>query len=297
MTESLSTLIDLFSTRQFMWGVALGAIGLVLVAAAHLVNRRAPWALVVAAAVVVGLPLIDEHSRRIVAAAVVLAVGGWLLDRAAVSDGWTVRAAGRTTVVVGGGLIGFAAPGGSARWIVVAAMVVAIIFGALLAEWNDMAESEWLGSMFAMAAFGTWTTVPDTELARLLFGVALVMGIATVRPLRARVTHAGAFALAGVYAWLPTIGGAPRPASIIGAWTCVGLIAVLPVVRHRWPHRSHVPVWQSLGLQAVIALVGARVIGLWTWALPALAASALLFLLATGALWWLASSDRPAVRR
>jgi len=298
MTDSLSTLLDLFYEREFLWGVALGAIALGVVVTTYLLRRQAPWALLTAVAVIVGLPLIDQTRRPLVLGVVVLAAGGWLLDRAAARiDATGVRVAGWAIVVVGGILIGLATPADSARWIAPAAVIVTIALGALLARWNQMAEAEWLGSMFAIAAFGTWTTVPDTELARLLLGVAVVTSVGTIRPIHARVTTAGALALAGVFAWLPTIGGAPRPASIIGAWTCVGMIAVLPVVRHRWSDRSTIPVWQVLALHAAIALVGARVIGLWTWAIPAVLASTGLFFVTIAAVRWSGSSDRRAARR
>lgn len=298
MSESLSTLFDLFSQDQFRWGVALGALGLATVAVIGLLGGRAPWGLIVAVAVVTGLPLIDDDQGSLVGEVAVLAAGGWLIDRRwAGTAGRVAPIAGWVTVAAGAALIGLAVPDDATGWIAPAAVLVTLGFGALLARWSDDAEAAWLGPIFAITAFGAWTTVPDTELARLLLGVAAVMSVGTVRPLSGRVTGAGAFALAGVVAWLPAVGGVPRPASIIGAWACAGVIGLLPIVRYRWPDRSVAPMWRVVALHAGVAVVGARVIGLWTWAIPAVLASAALFAATFAALASMSSSEGHVVRR
>ena len=132
--------------------------------------------------------------------------------------------------------------------------------------------------------------MPDTDLARLLLGVSLPLAVGTLPPVSAALTMPGSFALAGVLAWLPTLGGESRPASIVGAWASIGMIVLIPVATLLWPRRR-VTTLSMFALHAVVTLVAARVIGLWTWAVPAAIAAAFLYLAAMGATYWLGREE------
>jgi len=175
------------------------------------------------------------------------------------------------------------------------------VLGALLSTWSTSTKLEWLGPLFAITAFAVWTTVPDTELARLLLGVSLPLALATLRPVSAGLTSAGAFALAGVFAWIPALGGESRPASIIGAWASIGMIALIPFAAALWPDRESPGLVSSFVLHSVLVLIAARVIGLWVWAVPAAFAALALYAAALAIVYALGmrtpASDRTDARR
>jgi hypothetical protein len=281
MNDSLSTLTDLLTERRFLTGAVLGALGLVALLVVKRVRTPALWAFVVAVATLVGIQHVDHVQVGVLVGVGLMAAGGVLIGGGSLSVPTSQRQwAGWVVVVAGAVVVALQRPTGSAPWFVPATALAAIVLGALLSRWGDVPEGPLLGPLFAITAFGVWTTVPDTEFSQVLLGVAVVMCVGTLRPIGATVTSGGSFALAGTFAWLTMIGGAGRPASIVGAWACIGMIAVIPLVRHWWPDHSAFTAWQVVAVQVAMVLVAARVIGLWTWAVPAVVAAGGLFLVA-----------------
>jgi hypothetical protein len=99
--------------------------------------------------------------------------------------------------------------------------------------------------------------------------VSLPLAAATVRPIHARLSTAGAFALAGMVVWVVAIGGDARPGSIIGGWASLGLMVILPFVRPSATMLIERRPFLVVGLHALFVLVAARVIGLWESAVVA----------------------------
>jgi hypothetical protein len=134
--------------------------------------------------------------------------------------------------------------------------------------------------MMAITAFGIWVTVPETEHARVFLGVAIPMALATMRPVRARISTAGAFALAGLLVWVVAVGGEARPASIIGGWASLGALAILPLVRQGAAALVERRQLVVIGIHVVFVVIASRLIGLWE---SAVFASVAVLALSTGA--------------
>lgn len=278
MRESISTFLDLFTRSEFQLGVLFGAIGLALIS----VTPRSPswlrpWAATVAAAALVGVMVIEGQRLGLVFGIAAMSLGGWFTGSARTVRGVPiVVVAGWCLAAFGAALIPWRGQIEPDSWFFVATPLVALGLAALMATWTNGPSREWLGPITTITAFAIWTTIPETDLARMTLGVTLPLAFGTLPPVSASVTRAGSFALAGVLAWMPALGGEARPASIVGAWACVGVIALLPVANRLWPQRSLRTV-ALLGLHSFIVLIAARVIGLWTWAVPAVVAACALF--------------------
>jgi MFS family permease len=294
--ESLDTLIDLLTREEFLVGLACGAAALLVVLAVPAHRRRTlfglGWGTATTVATLVGVQLIDGRRAGLVAGLVVMAVGGALTARSVTARG--LRALGWVLIVAGACLIPWRGQVDQDAWFFLATPIAAVLVGTGLAHWRTD-EQRWIGPFFALSAFGVWTTVPDTELARLLLGVSVPMALATLPPTSTRVTRAGAYALGGVFAWIPALGGEARPASIIGAWSAIGVIAALPAARAAARTRMVLSPWFLAGVHVLIVLVAARVIGLWTWAIPALIAAVALYLAAMVVLYELDPAKRAPV--
>jgi hypothetical protein len=269
MRESFSTVLDLLTRTDFQAGVIAGAAGLVVLLAARNDERPSKWwgEMIVVATVAAGW-LTQGRRLGLLLGVLTLWIGGRLVDR---KDRESLKIAGSVLIVAGACLIAWRG-GFEISWLPLLTAVAILASGLAFSRWSDRLPQNVLGTMVAITAFGVWVTVPETEQARILLGAALPLAVATLPPVNARLSHGGAFALAGVIAWIVAIGGEARPASIIGGWACLGAIAFLPLAR---PDASRVikdrPIL-VIGLHAVFVLIASRVIGLWESATMALIA-------------------------
>jgi hypothetical protein len=110
-----------------------------------------------------------------------------------------------------------------------------LVFGAVAAcglstavfdvEWRREAPGP---ALLLMSAGGVFAAVPDTEAAGALLGAALPLACLGW-PLRvARLGAAGAATSAALLVWSAGVGGAGRPASIIGSVACFGMFVGAP---------------------------------------------------------------------
>lgn len=243
-------------------GLAFGIVGLVVLAA--LSHRRAVrgWGIIFAVLLVTGMQIEEGTAPALTAAAALMAIGGGL--RAAAQHAPDSRSVllplGWLLILVGAGFSTSLAFEYSNSFFVPATLIVAIGTGWALSAWEDGPHRSSLGPLFAISAFGIWTTVPDTDLARILVGIAIPMAFATLPPFGARISGAGGFALAAAVAWLPLWGGDQRTGSVIGAWACIGMIALLPAAMRLRPG-LRIATWQLFALHIGGVLVSARLIG------------------------------------
>ena len=105
---------------------------------------------------------------------------------------------------------------------------------------------------------GVYATVPDTEQALVLLGVAAPVALLGWPLRRAVLGPAGSPAAVAVLAWSAAVGGVGRPSSIVGAVGCLGLFVVGPLSRRSV--RTSAPV--VVAAHALLVLVSARVAGL-----------------------------------
>ena len=87
--------------------------------------------------------------------------------------------------------------------------------------------------LIAISAAGVYLAVPDTELARVLLGVALPFVLLSIPNALSPIGPAGSAAVAGVFTWVIFVGGRGRPGSVIGGLATLGLLLAEPLGR-RW---------------------------------------------------------------
>jgi hypothetical protein len=298
MSDSLPTVIDLLTRTDFLVGGFFGLAGLVVLFFAPRTENSAGlgWGLTLTSAAFIAVSLAIGARLMLLAALAALALGGWMArppsGSARAPFGWALIALGAVTVIWRGGFpeIG---------WLLVLAPLVIVLIGSTLAAWSTRLPQESVGIMFAITAFGIWVTVPETEGARALLGASLPMGLATLRPIGAKLGHAGAFALAGLLVWVVATGGEARSASIIGGWACIGAFALLP---HYNPPPARLvakrPIMTVL-FHGLLVLVASRVIGLWesgSLALIAVIAGGLGVYFVVGLLPWVKGGQQTPVK-
>jgi hypothetical protein len=277
MPSSITTLLDLFTRTEFLVGFGLGVVALLLlVAAMRFAEVHVGWGLSVVAAVVIAEQVLFGHGIDVAPGLIVLGIGGWLFRQ---SNNWALPAAW-TVLGIGALALTWLAIPSDPAWLRMATPFVALAIGRSLVEWRDQWSPGLLGPLLLITAFGIWATVPDTELARILIGVLIPLGLATAGFIGAKASSAGAFALGGLLAWVPAVSGLGRPGAIIGGWACIGILALVPAAsrlrKTSIPYRRAVVVLGHLGL----VFVASRVVGLWD--------SAAVAALAVGATAWVA---------
>jgi len=287
MSESLSTLADLVTRPDFVAGLVAGLVGLgVLFGATREQRDIRWWGGVFALAALVAINTVLERRLGVSSGLFVLGTGGWLVgpgsDRRARPLGWALIAGGAAIVGWRGGLADI-------DWLPWLAPVAIVIAGLALSAWSLRLPHNLLGPMIAISVFGIWVTVPETEHARVLLGVAVPMAFATLRPTHAQISTAGAFALAGMVVWVAAIGGDARPGSIIGAWASLGLVAILPLVQPNVSKLVKEHRWWVIGSHAVFVVIASRLIGLWE---SATTASIAVVLVSAAAYVWIRSYSR-----
>jgi len=83
--------------------------------------------------------------------------------------------------------------------------------------------------LFGIAALGVFLTVPDTEGAMVLLGVAGIAGFLGWPRAFASLGGAGSYAAVGVSVMVATEGATGRPASIIASVAVLGLLLLVPI--------------------------------------------------------------------
>lgn len=262
MESSLDTLADLLRRPEFHTGLIAGIVGWVVVRT--LSTRGLGWGISLAAATIVGVNVIVAQRLSTAAGLALLAVGGGLLERNqdrpdAAPLPWLIIVAGAILTTVRGGLP-------ETTWIQFLAPVLIVASGYWMAGWASLPQRQLLGPLVAVTAFGIWSTVPDTDIARILLGAAIPLAFATVTARGLRLSAVGAFPLAGTLIWVAATGGEGRHASIVGAWACVGILVLLPLLASR---AAQISPWVVTGSHMLLVLVSARIFGLWESAGPA----------------------------
>jgi hypothetical protein len=150
--------------------------------------------------------------------------------------------------------------------------VVAIILAApLVASFDGRYRDSGLSiPLFGIAALGVFLTVPDTEGAMVLLGVAGIAGfLGWPRPV-ATLGAAGSYAVVGLYMFVAAEGALGRPASIVASVAVLGLLLIIPItIRLRsigWAHEldgvdATVPLLAQLVLVALISRTAGRIVG------------------------------------
>ena len=272
----MGNITELLRARQFQSGLVDGVFALAVVllcALTRLFGRRPPIVGALFAFAGVAALTGTGPGRRALdgvgfgcAFAVLLLFGGGLSSRAL--PGGLRLLLGPLLLAPGAIALGLAAhPHGVPWWAAVVLMVVVAPCGVLAADFDQHHGDHALGPLLlVITVAGLYVTVPDTEGARALMGVALPFVLVTLPGPLARLGTGGAAAAIGLVAYDAALEGIARPASMIGALGCIGLLACEPVGRHlRWRRHRPEPVARPEHLRIVaIAVVLQGVLVLWT---------------------------------
>jgi len=291
--EEIATLTDLLTRGEFTVGFVAGLIGLLILFVLPRDIRLPDWGVIFALAALIGINITVSRRLSMVAGIALMAAGGWLLERRygrrpSVDLAWRIIA----WILIVGGAIALALRGGIQEtvWLRLMTPAFAVIAGIMLSKWRGTPPRWLVGPLVLITFAGVWTTVPDTETARVTLGVAIPLAFATPKAFGSRLTMAGAFAVGGVLAWVGATGGEARSASIIGAWASLGVVAAMALAargrQQVFPNRSS---W-IVGVHVIMVVIAARVIGLWHNA--AIASIAAVVLWAAGAGVFLAIQRR-----
>lgn len=254
--EEIQTLVDLLGRVEFIAGLIAGSVALALLTGTIPRERLRPWGLAVGLATLATIHSAIGRRLGFTLAISLVAIGGWLIsERTSPKSkrspvGWVLIVAGAFLAVRGGDI--------PQMWIQVGGVLAIIVAGSIMSRWSSL-NQHLVGPLFFITAFGIWSTVPETNAARGLLGLAIPLAFATLKPIGARLTTGGAYAVATVVAWIGATGGVSRPASVIGAWASLGFLVILPLVGARL---RTAPRWPVLGAHGVMVLISARVIGL-----------------------------------
>lgn len=267
MTDSLDTLLNLLARPEFIGGIVAGLVALLFIVLVGLGRGGSGWGVALATATVTAVFATFGRRLGLTAGLVALLVGGWLLGRAdrgeetgsATPLAWAVLIAGAVSVTIRGGL-----PGD--LWIQFLLPTFILVFGSWLRCWRTLPQHILVGPLFAITAFGVWTTVPETETARILLGASIPLSLATLSWVDSRVSASGAFVVAATLGWIAAEGGATRPGSIVGAIGATGILLLLPLLGKR---ARQVGAWTALAAHLVLVVASSRLFGLWEGALPA----------------------------
>ncbi|MGB7859731.1 MAG: hypothetical protein WBM90_04480, partial [Acidimicrobiia bacterium] len=287
MPSELTTVIDLVTGREFIAGIAIGAVALVAVIAVPS-RLRTHWGLLLAASTMVGINVAFEQRLVLSFGVTLLAIGGWVADRYKTTPvlsyvGWVIVALGAIAIPRG-------TPKLESVWIEVGVPLAVVGLGWALKGWQALPQSNLLGLLVFITAGGIWATVPDTDAARVFLGASIPLAIATIEPLRSRISFSGALALSGVIVSIVVSGGAERPASIAGGLACAGILVMLPAMGARTQGLGRTVVIAS---HVVVVLIASRMFGLWERTIPAVVGLALLGMVAYAVLTWLTNRATP----
>jgi hypothetical protein len=108
----------------------------------------------------------------------------------------------------------------------------AVVGATLLSDFDSRWCRRGLGPvLLAVSMLGIYATVPDTEQALVLLGLALPLALTFWPWPVASLGVAGSLATTGLVVWTISAGGAGRTSSIIGGLACLGVLVLEPITR------------------------------------------------------------------
>lgn len=293
----LETLLDLATTPQFQAGLRAGIVSLIVAIPLglwwrHRTGRPVPIAgVLLAIATLLTLPVTRSVPLTIWGGIILLGGAGSLASLAR-SPGWR----GILTAIAaipGALLLGYVSdvPGPDwAQWLVILGVVAA---GPLAADFDERyRQRAWGPPLLAISILGLLFTVPDTEEALVLAGVALPLAVLGGPVRLASLGRAGALMGVGVFLLVTTVGGLGRESSMVGAAASLGLLVAEPLARLSKVSAARLGRLDALErpwkgaiavgvLQLALVLVTARVAGLQDHLAPAVLIAAFALVTAT----------------
>lgn len=226
----MSDVIDLFGTSFFRSGLRLGIVALAVGWALRLIIGRftPPLPIVgflIAVATVGGLYINAEVLGPLVPALGLILVGV-LIVRLTKAPRWVQIPA----AVPGAVWLATAVPT-ELTWVKVLAAILIVVGGFLSNDFESRHERMGLGVIFfALATFGAFAAVPDTEQVLIITAAVLPITLLAWPKVAASLGAEGSFLAIAVLLWVIAAGGGGRPSSIIGSAACLGLLLLEPII-------------------------------------------------------------------
>jgi hypothetical protein len=229
--EDLLEVFDLLGSADFRTGLRFGlialALGWALRLATGLDRRPLPIAgILITLAMLFSLTRLEETvSAELPALGAILA--GALLARSPRLPGWA------QPILVLPGAVWFAleTPVTTLTWVRVLMMLLIPLAGFAINDFEKRHSGMGLGVIFfALAGFGLFAGVPDTEWAVGLLAVSATITFLAWPKVGASLGPEGAYLAVAAFLWVAAQGGAARPPSIIGSAACLGLLLLEPLV-------------------------------------------------------------------
>lgn len=223
--------IEALLTPEFFGGLSLGILVTVVSLASGLVlgRRFVGWfritGLLISIVSLVALSLISDVRPTLWLGTLLLALAGATLHRL------PVRWLAPLLFAPGAVLVNMAATASSQPW--VRWFVALVIVSAAPLVVSFVVTSPIRGCapvLFSIFVLGVFLTVPDTEEALVLLGIAVPPAFSALLRKPALIGPAGAGSLVGVSLWVISQGAVGRPASVIPATACLGLLLVEPSI-------------------------------------------------------------------
>lgn len=222
-------LIEIFGTEYAITGFQVGLAAVVVGWGLRLImgpeRRPLPIAgMLIAAATVTALTLLDERPDGLVVPLLVLFIGV-AASRAVTGAAWLsplLALPGTLMLAFGGAIAG-------PTWAQVLAIVVIPVSGLLISDFELRHEGRGLGIIYySVAALGVLFAVPDTEWPRLFFAAVVMVAFLAWPRVAATLGREGGYVAVAVLFVIAAEGGAARPPSIIGAVACLGMLLIEP---------------------------------------------------------------------
>lgn len=144
-------------------------------------------------------------------------------------------------------------------WVRASIVVTAVIGGALATDldrrWRRPAIAP---GLIAISVLGVYFTVPDTELPLAMIAPAVLIAALAWPIGLVRLGSGGAFAVAGLLAWVSAVGGVGRAGSVVGGLATLGLLVIEPLSRIRPLGRFNGPLVPRPGFFAALTVGAAH---------------------------------------
>jgi hypothetical protein len=287
--DDIRAVLELLGSAYFLTGIRLGSVALAIGWALRFaLGREKPpipiGGVLVDVAMLGTLTRVEETVPVELAAIAAILVGSFLA-RVLRAPLWVHPLA----VLPGAIWLAFTTPVTELAWARILIAVMIPLGGFLITDFERRHGRLGLGVIFyAIAVFGAFAAVPDTEWAVALLAVVFPIAFLAWPRVAVSVGIEGAYLAVAVFVWVVAQGGGGRPPSILGSVACLGLLLLEPVIILLRPNAVKLTTWfnhNALGAvlaslpQFFIMVLCSRVAARFSSYLPAVIVIAFVYLL------------------
>lgn len=236
----MANLIGVVQSGYFLWGIALGGLGLMTaLTVARLSKGGRPLGaggIVLAFATLAALSIAGGSSAPMWVGLALILVAAEVPPRLGLSESVAALA-----VVPGAIVVALAAPP-DPDWVRPLVVVATPLLGYLSVDFESRYGDRGFGVVFfGLAAMGSFLAVPDTEWVRTLFAVCVVMALGAWPKTSLSLGRSGSYMAVSVFVLFSSVGGIGRPASVLAAVACLGYLVLEPLAVILRPRLGKLP--------------------------------------------------------